>query len=333
MPNTTFFSDNIAYINGVCNAYVGENVTATANAIKPAAFTLLGVYVILWGFASVRGMIREPFHDMAARVVKLSLVFGIGIGLAEYNVLVTDTFINGPDQVAGILAHAPTAGTTIGGLDALWDKGFAVGARFWAKAGMLTGDFGMYLIALAVFTTTIVVTSYAFFLIVLAKVMLSVLVGLGALFILGLLFEPTSGYFNSWLRQMSNYFLVPVLVTSVNLLVMTLFGRAADGANMITATTSVDQVFPFVAMGLISFLALAQILALAAGLAGGVSLSSMGMGRFALNGLKSGGKRIAGGAGKAAFQTAKIASIPARKAASAGWSAYKGRAKNSISNP
>jgi len=100
----TFFTSSLAYIEQVCDAYVGEQVAAVARAIEPAAFTFLGVYVVLWGFASMFGAIREPLKDMAERVLKVSLVFGVGIGLAEYNTVVTETFLHGPDELAAATA-------------------------------------------------------------------------------------------------------------------------------------------------------------------------------------------------------------------------------------
>jgi type IV secretion system protein VirB6 len=97
---------------------------------------------------------------------------------------------------------------------------------------------------------------------------------MGAIFFLGLLFQATAGFFNSWLRQLANYFLIPVLVVMINLLVMKLFSRAASGAAAMTATTEVSQVFPFFAMGLVCLLALASVLSVASGLAGGLLTKS-----------------------------------------------------------
>ena len=250
------YTDSLNYINNVCDSYVGENVAAVAGLIGPFAASMLTLYVILWSFASFRGLIREPFDDFLKRLITISVVFGIGFSLANYNILITNTFLRGPDEFVAGLAQSAGTGGVVSGLDAMLEQGFEIGGRFWAKAGLLDGDFGMYFVALFVWFLTLVVTAYAFFLMALSKFVLTVLVGLGALFFLGLLFEATAGFFNAWLRQLANYFLVPVLVVMVNLLIMKLFARAASGAAAITSTTEVAQVFPFAAMGLVSLLAL-----------------------------------------------------------------------------
>jgi type IV secretion system protein VirB6 len=323
----TFFTSSLTYIERVCDAYVGEQVAAVAQAIAPVAFAFLGVYVVLWGFASMRGAIREPLLDMAERVLKVSIIFGTGIGLAEYNTVITETFLHGPDQLAAAMIRVPDPGGFTGNLDLLLSQGFDIGKQFWAKAGLFNGDVGLYFIALAVWSLIIVVTAYGFFLMALSKVALTAILALGPLFIISLLFETTAGYFNSWIRQLSNYFLVPVLVMAVNLLVLKLFSRAASAAAIANAG-QVDQIFPFLVMGLISLLALASVLAIAAGLAGGVALSSFGMGRLAGSLMHRHGRQMIG---KGVDYSTRPVRYVGRKTWGATQGAFRGRARNSIS--
>lgn len=329
-PPTTFFSDNLAYITNVCNAYVGENVVLMAHAIAPAAFALLGLYVILWGVASMRGMIQEPLTDMVTRLAKITVILTLGTGLAAYNMLITDTFIHGPDQIVAAMAGGQSTGGVTGSLDILMSQGFQTGQQLWAKAGILNGDPGMYVVAVAAFAMTMAVTCYAFFLIAVSKVAMALLVGIGALFIYSLLFEATKNYFSSWIQQMGNYLLVPILVVAVNLLLLKLFGRAAEAA--IAGGPYVDQVFPFLSMGVVCLLALASVLTIASGLAGGVSLSTFGAGRMALGAMKQHGPRFVQATGKGSWWITKgvgkgVHAVTTRPA----WNAYKNRNKNSIS--
>lgn len=323
----TFYTDSLRYINAVCESYVGENVAAMARIVGPFAVTMLTLYVALWGFASVRGLIREPANEFINRVIVIVVVFGIGFNLANYNILITNTFLHGPDELVAGLARSPSGGGVASGLDAMLKLGFDLGARYWAKAGVLEGDFGMYFVALFVWGITLVVTAYSFFLMALSKVALTLIVGIGPIFFIGLLFQATAGFFNSWLRQLANYFLVPVLVVMVNLLVMTLFARAASGASAIQSTTEVAQVFPFLATGLVCLLALASVLSIASGLAGGVSLSSFGMGRLAGGLIKYYGFK----AGKQLVkQTTRSVKWAGKKVGRTAWNAYQNRKSNSI---
>ncbi|KQQ96112.1 type IV secretion system protein [Massilia sp. Leaf139] len=325
MPfNSTFYTDILTFINGVCDAYVGQNVAAIARLVAPFVASMLGIYVLLWSMATMRGAIREPFDDFIKRVLTLTAVLTVGYNLAVYNTLITDTFLRGPDELIASLAQSTGTNGVVSGLDAMFAQGVELTGRYWAKAGILHGDFGMYVIAAVVMILTIVVTAYGFFLIAVSKVMVTILVGLGPLVFIGLLFEATAGFFNSWIRQMTNYFLVPVLVIMVNLLLMTLFSRSATSALAVTQATEVSQAFPFLAMGLICLLALASVLSVAAGLAGGVALSSFGMGRFTGGLLKHGASKVIGTA-------ARPVAWAGKKAVRAGWHAYQNRQRNSVS--
>jgi type IV secretion system protein VirB6 len=321
------YTDGLNYINAICESYIGENIAAVARVIGPFVWSMLLLYVALWGFASFRGLIKEPANDFINRIIVIGVVLGIGLNLANYNILIANTFLRGPDEFVAGLARSSGSTGVVNGLDAMLQQGFDVGARFWAKAGVLDGDFGMYFVAIAVWAMTIIVTAYGFFLMALSKVALTLIVGVGALFIIGLLFEATSGFFNGWLRQLANYFLIPVLVVSLNLLIMKLFSRSATGAMAITSSTEVAQIFPFLAMGLVSLLALASVLSIASGLAGGVSLSSFGMGRFAAGLLSHHGLKFGKQAGS---QAGRQVAWAGKKAGRAAWQAYQNRERNSI---
>jgi len=327
MAAPTLYSDSLNYINAVCDAYVGENTAAVARVVAPLLTAMLGLYVAMWGFASIRGLIKEPVNEFINRILKVAVVLAIGFNMANYNTLITNTFLRGPDEFVAGLAQSPGTNGVITGLDAMLNDGLLLTARYWSKAGVLDGDFGMYLIAAAVIIMTIVVTAYAFFLMALSKVVLTAVVAIGPVFFIGLLFEATAGFFNGWLRQLANYFLVPVLVVMVNLLIMKLFARAASGPAALTSSAEVAEIFPFLSMGLVCLLALASVLSIASGLAGGVSLSSFGMGRLVGHLLTRKGMKLGKHIGS---QGARSAQWGARKVTRGAWNTYQNRARNSI---
>lgn len=301
------YQNVMTYINNVCHGYIGESVSNVAQAIGPAAYNLLGIFVIMWGLASAMGMIKEPIMDGMIRIAKVGVIFGIGINLMSYSVYVTDLFYNTPEQLANVMRGTTNATTTINILDQILDGGYSVGKKFWDKGGILDGDFGMYIIAILVWAETIVVTLYACFLTVLSKIALSIIISLGPIFILTLLFQATGNFFNSWIQQLSNYFVLQVLVAAAGIFVLDFYQRAASTTASISDATQIDQLFPFLITGGICLLVLAQLPSIASGLAGGISLSSYGVGRMGLAvfsrhgpaGLRAGGKDLGKGLGGA----------------------------------
>ena len=92
--------------------YVSVNVAATAAAIEPAAVSLAVIYVMVWGFLHLRGAVEEPVLTGAARIVRLVVVFGVGLRLWQYNAAIVDTFFEAPVQLAARLAGCATGAST-----------------------------------------------------------------------------------------------------------------------------------------------------------------------------------------------------------------------------
>lgn len=336
MPTATF-QQIFTYVDNACSGYIGSTVAAVSNAIAPAAFMLLGVYIALWGLASMRGLIQEHVMEFITRTIKIGAILGIAIGLGSYNVYITDTFFTSPTQFANSMTNATSNASAITALDTILDNGFKIGKAFWDKGGILKGDFGMYIIATLIWLVTILVTAYGCFLIVLAKIALSILIGLGPLFILSLLFQATGNFFNSWIQQLSNYALLIILVIAANVFVIDLFQQASTpGMTGIASSAQIDKIFPFLITGGIALLVLAQLPQIAAGLAGGISLSSYGMGRMALGVFAKPAKQLAGASLR---KSAQLGGAAGKYAARKGWqytggkawNAYKNRSKNTVS--
>ncbi|CAM4441046.1 MAG: Type IV secretion system protein VirB6 [Legionellaceae bacterium] len=268
------YNDIMIYINSLCNNYISSYVVKIAEAISPTAYTLLSIYIILWGFICMRGLIQEPIMDGLIRIIKIVFIFSIAIKLGNYNVYVTDVFFKTPEELALVLTKLNTEKTTVNALDILIDKGFSIGKLFWEKGGILNGDIGMYLIGFIIYLLTIAVTAYTCFLIILAKIALSLIISLGPIFILTLLFQPTANFFNAWVQQLANYFLLILLVIITNIFFLHLF---IEAANVITNSAQWDVIFPFLIIGAISLLILSQLPSLASSLSGGVALSTYGI--------------------------------------------------------
>ena len=116
--------------------YVSVNVAATAAAIEPAAVSLAAIYVMLWGFLHLRGAVEEPVLTGAVRILRLVVVFGVGLRLWAYNAAIVDTFFEAPVQLAAQLAGAADP---IGTIDTLWDRGGRWPRSCGRRAGCSTG--------------------------------------------------------------------------------------------------------------------------------------------------------------------------------------------------
>ena len=162
-------------------------------------------------------------------------------------------------------------------IDAIWDSGGTVAGNLWDKGGLLNGDFGFYLAGAVVWLLMGVLCVYAMFLIALSSIALAVLLALGPLFIALLFFDATRRFFSAWIAQLANYGLITLLtVMTAALLLQIVQSYAAQTAARGSAILTVDAL-NMVLVAVLVFLVLRQVMPIAAGLAGGVSLNSYGV--------------------------------------------------------
>lgn len=268
-----FFATFSSWLDAQLTSYIANNTARLSAALEPAAVTLGTVYVMVWGYLQLTGKIEEPFMTGLRRIMLLVIVLGGALQLWLYNAVIVDTFYNAPAQLAAAVAGAASPVNT---LDVVWQAGGNVASQLWSRAGLFNGDFGFYIAGVLVWIIMGLVCCYAMFLIALSKIALAVLLALGPLFIIFRLFEGTRRLFDAWLMQLANYGFITVLTVLVGALLLTLIqSYATQTAARGAALATVDALDMLLA-AVIVLLVLRQIMPIAASLAGGGSLSTMG---------------------------------------------------------
>jgi len=269
-----FFATFWSWLNGQLAAYIGDNTSRLATALEPAVVTLATIYVMAWGYLHLTGKITEPFEAGLKRVALIALILGVGLRLWLYNTVIVDTFYTAPAQLAAAVVGASDP---VGTIDAIWDSGGTVAGNLWQKGGLLSGDFGFYLAGAVVWCLIGVLCVYAMFLIALSSIALAVLLALGPLFIALLFFDATRRFFTAWIAQLANYGLITILTVMVAALLLKIVqSYAAQTAARGAAILTVDAL-NMMLIALLVFLVLRQVMPIASGLAGGASLSSLGI--------------------------------------------------------
>jgi type IV secretion system protein VirB6 len=269
-----FFQTFWSWLSAQLASYIGNNTARVATVLEPALVTLAVLYVMGWGYLQLLGRIEEPFLTGLRRIVVLALVLGVALRLWLYNAVIVDTFYQAPAQLAAaVIGGSDPVGT----IDAIWNRGGAVAEQLWDKGGVLNGDFGYYLMGAAVWLLIGMLCIYAMFLIALSSIASALLLAIGPVFIAMLLFDRTRRFFDAWVAQLANYALITILTVMVAaLLLQVVESYAAQTAARGAALLTVDA-FDMVLMAVLVFLLLRQVMPIASGLAGGLSLSSFGL--------------------------------------------------------
>ena len=267
-----FFQTFWTWLNAELSSYVGENTARVASILEPAVVTLGTVYVMIWGYLQLTGRIEEPFAAGAKRIITLSIVFGIGLHLWLYNTLLVDTFYDAPTEFAAAVVGASDPVQTI---DAIWNAGGAVADQFY-RDGNGFQHLGYMLAGVVVWLLVGLLCVYTMFLFSLSSVALSVLLALGPLFVGLLLFDATRRFFEAWLAQLANYALITILTVMVAVLLLHLVQSYAQQTQALGSAIRMVDAINMLLVTVLVFLFIRQVMPIAAGLAGGVALNSLG---------------------------------------------------------
>lgn len=348
-----FYEDIFSNLNSALSSYVSEVATAIIGAITPVATTLLMIYMMMWGWSMIRGVISEPITDGLGRMVRLTVIVALALNIGRYNGYISDFLWNSPDAMAGYIASGYSdSASNMHFLDSLMAKIYDMGDAYWQKGtAPIVIDLGEIIIALLIWAAGILSTAYAAFLLALSKIALAIILGIGPLFVLMLIFEPTKRFFDVWIGQALNYLFLTMLTAANIKLMMSIIKvyLVTSAANGALADPSINQALPAIALCIMSTLVMMQLPSMAAALGGGVAISTLGAVGWAYRKAKGGadsardfvsGKTLSDmrGARRAQATNARWASNnpgTASKAASAPMAVYRkitGAGKNKVSN-
>ncbi|MBR1090738.1 type IV secretion system protein [Bradyrhizobium manausense] len=256
--------------------FVSTSVSNLASYIDGPLRVAVMLYVILYGFAVMRGAISEPIMEFAWRAMRIVIVVLLATNSSTFQQYVTGLFFDSlPKEIGNALAGSGLNTSSGVPFDQLLSKGIDVANKIYDQAGITNVVPALIAAILLVF---VAVGSFLQFAILLyAKIGLGVVIALGPIFIALALFEATRPFTEAWLRQVANFVILLVLVVAlVGLMLTTVSGfidkfgtNAGTAGELVVAAVAISAV-----LGLSGYIAL-QLPIIAGGLAGGgASLAS-----------------------------------------------------------
>lgn len=256
--------------------FVSTSVSNLASYIDGPLRVGVTLYVVLYGFAVMRGSISEPIMEFAWRAMRIVLVVLLATNSSAFQQYVTGLFFDSlPKEIGNALAGSGLNTHSGAPFDQLLTKGIDVANKIYKQAGLT--NIAPALVA-AILLVFVAIGSFLQFAILLyAKVGLGVVIALGPMFIAMALFEATRPFTEAWLRQVANFVILLVLVVAlVGLMLTTVTGfidrfgnNAGTAGEMVVAAVAISAV-----LGLSGYISL-QLPVIAGGLAGGgASLAS-----------------------------------------------------------
>ncbi|MFB7881840.1 type IV secretion system protein [Brevundimonas diminuta] len=259
------FEPSYVFIDERLNVFLGDRLSSVIAVVEGPLRVALVLYVLLYGFAVLRGAISEPVMDFALRSVKLAFLYALATTAAYSSFVTQPLFVDLPNALTQAIsgAEAPNVG-------AAFDQ-------FLAYAGYLSEtiaregsafDPAPYLVAAVVLVVGALACALGFGIVLVAKTALALLVALGPIFIACALFDATRRFFFGWLSQAVNYLVLFALLITLFQLVLAL---VRDQWSVIEGADPMTGGLIFIALCLLGAIFFLQTPAIAAGVAGGAS--------------------------------------------------------------
>ena len=118
-------------------AFVSTSVSNLASYIDGPLRTAVMLYVILYGFAVMRGAISEPIMEFAWRAMRIVVVVLLATNSSTFQQYVTGLFFNSlPKEIGNALAGSGLNTSSGAPFDQLLSKGIDVANKIYDQAGM-----------------------------------------------------------------------------------------------------------------------------------------------------------------------------------------------------
>ena len=183
-------------LSAILSTYVLGVVSSLMTAVTPIALTALTLWVLIYGWAVLRNEVSETVPTFIWKVTKIGLVFAFALQSGFYIANVADTANSLATGVATtFLPSSAPAGTVTSPfnlLDQFNDNASKQVADIMKDAGITRLDL---FFAAGVFSIgTVAFLCVALFIIVIASVFLTFVIGVGPLFVFCLAWKPTQRF-------------------------------------------------------------------------------------------------------------------------------------------
>lgn len=259
------FQPAYQFVDGKLDVFLNERASSVIAEVSGPLRAALVLYVLLYGFAILRGSISEPVMDFAVRSLKLAFVYMLATTVA-YSTYVTDPLFHVlPDTLARAVSGAgvPDVGAAF---DQFFSRAAYLAEKITKEANPI--DFGPWILGAVVYIVGALSAALGFGVVMIAKVALALLVALGPIFIACALFDASRRFFFGWLSQAVNYLVLFALILTIFQLILSLVDQQwgqIDGQDPMAGGLL------FIALCLLGAIFFLQTPAIAAGIAGGAS--------------------------------------------------------------
>jgi type IV secretion system protein VirB6 len=267
------FGPALAFVDGKLDSFLHDRVVGVIALVEGPLRAALVLYVMLYGFAIMRGAISEPIVDFAIRSIKLALIYQLATTAAYSSWIIDPLFHQMPAALTTAISGAPSAN-----LGAAFDQFLNQAAYLGETIARTTTPAHLepLVVSAVVYGIGALAATLGFGVAIMAKVALAMIIALGPIFVACALFDASRRFFFGWLSQAINYIVLMALVVLIFQLVLSLVVSQWDA---IAGQEPLKGGLVFIALSILGAIFFLQTPNIAAGVAGGASAGLADFGR------------------------------------------------------
>ncbi|UTO28304.1 type IV secretion system protein [Bartonella harrusi] len=214
-------------IDQVTATYVTDISSKAIIAITPIVSIGLTIAFITYGWLIIRGTVDMPIVEFINHCLRVSIITSIALTAGLYQNEIANLITKMPnDLLHALMPTAPQNADFIELINKVAENGFKRASEAFEEAAFLNSEgllYGLFGILILLATSFLAAIGGGF--ILLAKIALILLIGLGPFFIIALLWQPTYHFFEQWIAQILNYTVLITLLATVFKLMMSIFAN------------------------------------------------------------------------------------------------------------
>jgi type IV secretion system protein VirB6 len=179
----------------VTGGFVAQVFGPVANAVSTPLWAAVALFVVLYGYLVMTGQVQHLYTTAIRTIFLVGFVTYTALNWDWFSYLY-DLFTQTPDLFSSTLSLGRDAKSA---LDELYDRGMDTAFAIWSRSGW---DLALWGLGAAVFCVTLWLIGFAVFLLLLAKLLVAVTLGLGPIFIAFCLFDATRQWFKNWIGSL-----------------------------------------------------------------------------------------------------------------------------------
>lgn len=249
----TFFTDLERNIDSMVTTVVSNISNNTMEYFLPVVSTGLSISILWMAAMMITGHYDSPGMDFVKKITVITIVVGFAGAGGLYQTQIMNLILGLPGELASALVGGGDGSTNV--LDVASEKTLQKTAQILDLVGVTPSSWLNFAVGVVFFISGLFLIGASAVLFFISKVVVSILAGLGFIFIFTFLWEPIRNFFNNWVNQIVHYSLMLVLSSLFFGFLMGMYDRFIDaftiGESNLLYTAFAIAMFTFIGYKLI----------------------------------------------------------------------------------